>query len=372
MKDLSALKDCSAKKYVGFIKPNIHTRMDSSTVYFELVDTSEIEFELRTGQQIPRVYAKNADNLGKELVSDLKHIECMSDKCSFHFMDGSKFDIVLEGLNLSWTKFPRNIGRIPRIIIASEEAWAALSVFIGNAFPSGVSKIVEGCSQKSAILFGHARTVVLASIHERSRFRDILNGNTNLPSPLIDFKGEEIQIELESILLDSAVHGFLISLKALLDIYALLVARTIGIKGGASFSKAKVGGVEISGGSLINTLRKSCPKSYSQGNELANVLEKHSNEWISNRVAIRDQATHQTHIQTYGRICIFAKKNSISGIYELNEYPITIEDVEINTYFNETLVNLKRFVCETIAFLPGVNINEMNMAHYGGSFIKSS
>ena len=366
MENLESLKDCHSKKHLGRIIPNLQLRDDSPTIYFKFQDQSIIEFEFCTGRQIPRAYG---NRMALEFKNDLEYIESTKDICTFFFKDNSKIEIDINQFPCEWTKFPRNIGRIPRMIITTEESWYSYAIFNRNAFGANVAKIVDGCTEKSAMLFAHIRTIKYASEAEKQKFVDIINGKLG-KSPIEGFQGNEIQLEYDSVLLTIAVHGFLTSLKTLLDNYAFLLACTIGLKSVGDFGKAKVNGKKISGGSIINALRNNCPKSYSSGKDLADIIEKHSNNWISNVVSIRDQAAHHTSISSYDKICLIAKRNINTNLFNIQFLPITIKDIELHIYFNEILKNLKTFLEETIEHIPGLIKSEINIDMYGEPFIQ--
>jgi|GEM_PF-3796745 len=368
MKELESLSDSLAKKNIARIIPNVKSIEDSPTLHLDFLDGSFVEFEIKLGRQTPRAFG-DAKQMANDFNTDLDCISCTKEALTFHFKDKSRMDFNLIEMGANWTKYPRNVGGILKVKILTEESWSATSIFNRNAFASNVGKIVDGCADKSAMLFAHKNSIEYFCEIEKEKFLAVVNGKTTAKFRLDYLKEDSIQLEYNSILLTAAVQGFLVSLKALLDNYAFLLSSSIMLKSANSFGKSKVGGVNISGGLIVNALRKSCPKSYTFGNELSDVIERHSKDWISKTIEYRDQATHHSSISTFENICLIASKNK-NNIYELNFLPITINDVEVHIYFNGVLSNLRRFFSETLKYFPNCNKELVNVDNFGKGFIK--
>ena len=93
------------------------------------------------------------------------------------------------------------------------------------------------------------------------------------------------------------LHGFLVTLKSLLDVVASAWALTVKPRCGIrAFRKGKVDGIELSGGKLVNWLRGEGQQHHPKTLPAADTIVQHSQEWITQAVRYRDWVVH------YGRL----------------------------------------------------------------------
>jgi hypothetical protein len=89
------------------------------------------------------------------------------------------------------------------------------------------------------------------------------------------------------------LHGFLVSLKSLLDltgsVWAMIAEPDTSSRG---FHKGKVADLVLAGGKLVNWFRSACPKEFPARSGAADTIERHSREWITEAVKYRDTLMH--------------------------------------------------------------------------------
>jgi hypothetical protein len=175
-------------------------------------------------------------------------------------------------------------------------------------------------------------------------------------------------VEYDSIRLLSTIHGALSSLKALLDVFAVVVCSLLRVSAG-NFGRANVSGKSIAGGALINSLRKSAPRDSTSAKSLADILERHSKDWITSAVAVRDAAHHQTSIASFRRIGFIIHREN-GEIVQLEPLPIALEEEFVDAYFAKLVTNLRFFVKECLPLLPGVDMGRLAPDAFGNVYLR--
>jgi hypothetical protein len=144
----------------------------------------------------------------------------------------------------------------------------------------------------------------------------------------------------------------------------MLMGKLIGRQLSWSFKRAKVGKDDIAGGSLINWLRRSAPKSYAQAQTLATRVLDHSQAWITPTVDHRDTIIHYGEIRGLKHmrvVLIPAKPCFIESTIADPEMPNGLPLVQWSA---RVIGNTKAFVRETVSLLPNVQMNQVSFEKF--------
>jgi len=249
-----------------------------------------------------------------------------------------------------------------KIVITAPEREAALRVFNPNAFPNALASVVDACSLRFSLLTSQA-----VFLHEESN-RDMANLELQLCHALsgyADFAAahSEVIAVYEGIGLLRGLHGFLSTMKSLLDVYAQLCGKLIHSNQTWTFKRARVEGDELSGGKFINWLRCSAPNSYQSATQLAEVISAHSHQWITVSVKYRDAISHYSEIRGFRFACVRLSQ-SPPWFDPARIVPASMPNGQsVATYAVEIEANLRKFLHDTISLLPGVNGRLIETAH---------
>jgi hypothetical protein len=353
----SELKASAAAKHIENMIHHLEVKRDSPVWPIRFKDQSEFRFNLVEGRIAPRLHGSSG-SMADACLKDIDVIEATQELCVFRFKDGTKAEIDLrqEGLKVQWTKHPKIMGDMPQVIITSNEVWSVFSLFDPNAFPKNCAKLANGCANKAALIFSNFQFARDALSADTQRLLGILNNRDRQLNPLTGVSVDEIQFEYDSMGLTVAVNGFLTELKSFLDSYAFLMCKLTGAGSKADFGKAKVdAGDTLSGGCIINALRRKSPVGFTNGNVLADLIERRSREWMAKTVGLRDEAVHAVEIGSLRRVRGVARKLPGNALYTFEMLPVVIAETPLLEYFARVIEKLRDFIVETQAYLPGVN-----------------
>ena len=152
----------------------------------------------------------------------------------------------------------------------------------------------------------------------------------------------------------SCFHGILNTLKSFLDVYAKLVTKLISPTQDMTFNRANVGGIQLSGGRLINWLKESAPKYYKENEQLSEIIVKHSKSWITGVVRYRDTLSHHGKIRGLNNMHVDTK-DFLNGFREdCIKNPMMPEGTEVVQFCLDLLIKLEDFIKESLIILPNV------------------
>jgi hypothetical protein len=241
------------------------------------------------------------------------------------------------------------------INLVGEERWSTYGVFNSNAFPDELSINAEACSTRAAILLAHLNMIKEAIKKDEKDFRAELKKyyTDSFVVSLRKRPSDKFVAYYDGIDYLAAFHGFLNSLKSFLDVYATLICRTIQPSSSTLLFGAKpVEGGKISGGRVINWLKRSAPITFKHSSKLQKAIENHSNNWITEAVNHRDTLSHYGDIKEMEHMHIDLTPSSFK--FEEIFPPLMPNGQPVVDYCSYLLDELKVFIEESLILLPGL------------------
>ena len=148
----------------------------------------------------------------------------------------------------------------------------------------------------------------------------------------------------------------------MLDIYAQIVSNLIKPQSSLfGFSKSNFKGTRLVGGTLLNWIERNSPASYSNRNQLIELLINHIDSCISNVVGYRDQIVHHGNINVLREMCVPLLKRPQQIRKDEIIQPVIKDEGDLLEYCNYTLQNIYRMLKETIPLLPDVNFDLISL-----------
>jgi len=241
------------------------------------------------------------------------------------------------------------------IIFVSLEREMVQEVFNSNAFPAPVRDLFDASSSKLSIFCWSVAYLEDEVERDRARFLDRLGHRQN---DIASLPPNRYTLFYDGTAALSTLFLSLTSLKAFLDIYAALIARIlVPSMPRMRFDRAKLKRTtskeQISGGTLINWLRASAPRSFASRSALADMIEHHSRQWITTAVTkYRDELTHYSDIPGMLGMRV-ALRPEAPPFSPVDIVSATLPDgTGIVAYCHELRRNVQHFVVETIQLLP--------------------
>ncbi len=189
-----------------------------------------------------------------------------------------------------------------KIIFVDNNTYDAQHIFNADAFGADLSENVNACITRMVIFRHSARDVCAQISKDFEIFEENLGKQVDdLANYAIKRPDLTIVCYHDNTHCITAIYSSLIYLKSFLDVYSILIVRSIIPGKKVFFSKGNVdeGFKNIAGGKLINWLRKSAPAQYK---ELSDVILEHSNDWINLAVKYRDTLVHYGDLQELHRM----------------------------------------------------------------------
>lgn len=241
------------------------------------------------------------------------------------------------------------------LVVVSPELWSAYAVFNANAFGENLSSIVDSCSLRLGMLVALSTNLSL----DVERAWQILEAE--LRADRGGLSDSVLQSEVPIVVYADGLHylgtlySYLSTVKSFLDVYALLMGKTIGRNLNWSFKRSRVAQDEISGGSIVNWLHRSAPKAFTSSRDLADAIEHHSRSWITETVHYRDTISHYSEIPRMRHMSVPLRR--IRPIFDRSEriLPALPNGQELPHFSNDTLEKLRGFVEDTVLYLPNIN-----------------
>lgn len=356
-------------RHLANMKPHLGMIEDSPTWRLFFKDDSEIRFDLAVGiPGIPRVHG-DPDSMAELCRGDIASINVTEKTCTIKFKDNSGMEFPLTQMPVRMTRNPKIYGEMPRLTVASEETWSSFALFDPNAYPPRCRALADQCASQAALLFFHVRRIQEVIRIDGIALTNLLSGRNGQRSPLEGYRGHAIQAEHDSIALTVAVNGALAALKSFLDTFAFLISKLVGTGKHTDFGKTKVKGETLTGGCIINSLRRNCPASFTRGNELADYIEEQSRAWIHRAVTLRDESLHAAGVKTLRKIRVLVNRQAGDMVFVLTLLPVVIDEIAIDEYFSGLINNLRAFIQDVLRHFPEVTLDKLPGEKFGDFWI---
>lgn len=243
-----------------------------------------------------------------------------------------------------------------KVVFVSRFMQTGTAVFNGNAFPDELNTESTVCANRLSIFLysvedvNHSLKVTLSDFQKQllSQSKDLCSAS----SKRADLHLVAYSDGLEYL---TAFHLALYSLKSFLDVYARLICKLINNKTtSTTFGAKKNKGVKVSGEKLAKWISSS-PDSFTEKEQLVEVVRSHGSTWITEAVNYRDTLAHYRDID--GMIDMRLELDKLSNTNSLQkiENPILPNGQNLNQFLQTTLDNLGSFLDETMALLPNVD-----------------
>ena len=252
------------------------------------------------------------------------------------------------------------------IELVGEERWSTLSVFNSNAFPVGLEPNVKACSTRAAIHLVHFNMLEDAIEKNCEDFQKELKINITdqTIASLKNKHSDSMIVYYDGIDFLAAFHDYLHSLKSFLDVYSILICKTIQptLMQKILFDTRTIGGEKISGGKVLNWLKHSAPQSFTNSLKLQEVFEKHSKDWITEAIKYRDTLSHFRDIEGMEvmRVYLNPPSYNCSKIF----LPLMPGGQLVVDYCSELLSKLRKFVEESMILLPNIEMGNITFTNF--------
>ena len=242
-----------------------------------------------------------------------------------------------------------------RLVIVGEERWSTYGVFNANAYPEAVKYAVNSCSTRAAIFLVNVAVVQSEVTKDRLRFtQSLVRQREDLTRALTSRRDLNPVGYYDGLGYLTALYGCFLSLKSFLDVYSQLMAKLAcpGVK--MTFKKAKIGNLQLSGGTFINWLKGSAPKSFIKATALADLTYEHSKGWITSCVDYRDMLAHYSDIPGMRHMRLrFRTIHPVFDVTEIEE-PRMPDGSPVVSYCTGLLERLRAYVSRSVVLLPNV------------------
>jgi hypothetical protein len=258
-----------------------------------------------------------------------------------------------------------------RVSICGPELWSSYKFFDSSRFPDRLKSYVDACAYNLHLIEYTFKQI------EQDINKDKIRLIEELHKTQSSFAGFDPANKTPILLVTYASPRFftsfglyLISIKSLLDAYAILVSRSISYKSELDkFSIPsdckKITGFHKSGnkadgkigGKFIKSLQNNSPRTYSNKKDMINCFNHHIEEWICDIVTMRDELVHTGVISGFipMRTPLLKKPKEIqiidilSPCVLLNGY-----EVDLIVYSQIIRQNIDSLITETMALFPEI------------------
>ena len=243
------------------------------------------------------------------------------------------------------------------IVVCSAPTVCATALLNTNAFPKAAETEATFAARRLAVLLRNASDVSVQIEKDASSFFFHLKPNWH--SYVADVRARsdlEFIAYADGLGYISSIHSVLYELKAFLDLYTRLVCKLIAPDRGApGFNKGKCGGVEISGGRLVNWIAGCSLEAVPHQTELGERIAAASRDWITAAVDFRDALGHFRDLPGFRHMRVSVSRGpqtiSLSDILR----PEMPDGRTLDEYADTVARNLCSFVAATIPLVPQVN-----------------
>jgi len=252
--------------------------------------------------------------------------------------------------------------RTATLVIVGNEIRESSEILNPNAFPQGVKNNVWACADKLALIHYSLQLIEREINNDIIKFVNELNTGKAWESFSPDPQRDDLVVIYHSMSFQAGLQSFFISTKSMLDIYAQIVSKLIKPQSSLfGFSKSNFKGTRLVGGTLLNWIERNSPASYSNRNQLIELLINHIDSWISNVVGYRDQIVHHGNINVLREMCVPLLKRPQQIRKDEIIQPVIKDEGDLLEYCNYTLQNIYRMLKETIPLLPDVNFDLISL-----------
>lgn len=248
------------------------------------------------------------------------------------------------------------------IIFVDEYTYQSQHIFNANAFADTLNNEVTACVTRM-VLFRHSVREVCKQVSgDIDRFSDVLRKNfISLKDSAIRNPDWNLVCYYDSTLYLSAIFSTLIYLKSFLDLYSVLISKSIIPSQRVLFSRSNVDGEIIAGGKLIKWLRESAPSGYT---ELSDIILGHSNCWIHLAVLYRNKLVHYGDLPKLQRMRVPLRPEDppYSDLdIEPPKMPNGVAVVEYVLYLSR---NIHKLLEETIPLIPNIDMGLVDFREF--------
>jgi len=248
--------------------------------------------------------------------------------------------------------------------VVGQELWYSQHFFNPNAFPSHVRTDVNACATKLSTIAYSLENIQREIQNDKSKFIYILNND----NAFIEFSPDPekpVMALYYSVSFQVGLQSFFISIKSLLDIFTKIISKLIEPKSALrGFSKRKVDGVELTGGTLLRWLDQNAPNAYENKSSLITVIRSNIDEWISDVVAKRDEIVHDGTLSNISEMLVpLSKSPPLIKMDEIVLPTVMIENhsEDLIEYCQSIWKNVVRMIKETLILLPNINFDLINL-----------
>jgi hypothetical protein len=249
--------------------------------------------------------------------------------------------------------------------VVGRELLYSQHIFNPNAFPSHVRSDVDACATKLSIIAYSLENIQREIQNDKLEFAHILNNDKAFIEFVPDPR-KPVMALYYSVNFQVGLQSFFISIKSLLDIFTKIVSKLIEPKSTLrGFSKRKVDGVELTGGTLLRWLDQNAPNDYANKSSLMTVIRSNIDGWISDVVTKRDEIVHDGTLSNILEMSVPISKRSylIKGD-EIVLPTVLIEDhpKDLIKYCQEIWENVVRMIKDTLILLPNIDFSLINLS----------
>ena len=198
-----------------------------------------------------------------------------------------------------------------------------------NYFPPHVETLLYRAMDLHGLVLLHGLNYPTHLAQDIKRFHSELSRRIKLKSSPRGWQQSPKQLAVCQLSSSSTTfYSFVISVKALLDVMATVWVRiALPSSERKAFSKRAIGDKVLAGGNLIAWFRNCCPSSFSNAIEASNIIERHSDRWVTELVQYRDNFCHHGGIPNSIPLCVEIDLNNIQedekGTYPRIEYQLS-------------------------------------------------
>lgn len=251
------------------------------------------------------------------------------------------------------------------LVIVGPELWSTYPVFNSNAFPEELATIVHSCSLRAGMLLTQSLTLKHEIEFERQvLYKELLADRGGLSDAVRRNHQVPIIAFADGVRYTNVFYASLTTIKSFLDVYGLLMGKLIGRHLNWSFKRGRIGSRDISGGAIVNWLRRSAPKTLTASSILAEIIERHSIDWITDVVECRDTVAHYSEIKGLQHLRVPLRTETPYFRIEEFESPAMPNGQLLPEYVDQAIRNIRAFVLDTITKLPSITLEHISTERF--------
>lgn len=243
------------------------------------------------------------------------------------------------------------------LVLPGPQSWQGLRVLDPHRFPEHARGDAMVCGDRLALLAYATAQVEREVLADQERFLADLRADPRLAG-FAAGRQPRIVVHYRNLGFLTGLYAALFTLKALLDAYARLVARTVvPMTEIAAFKEGVFQGRSVPGGRFLNWLVSSTPASYAERTVLATTVLRHVDGWIADAVRRRDQAIYGGVIEGLQEMEARVARD-VTRLSRTDVVPPRMPNgVDVIGYSRALLEQASELVRETLPLLPGLSIH---------------